>query len=128
MVESMSVKSTLELELRQLLDDVPSFRISTFPVFLDLIWDEDMSDSEYSGLDAAVVVDAPTGFRRAVFQRVRNEIRYYLTTNSSPQGEHKSDVGTVDVPEQAVALCREFLVDMVEPGDLVSPRVSLRFR
>lgn len=114
---------SLENELRRRLPAGQT--ISTIPLFGDFLWDADGSLEEYLALPAAVVVDAPQSSRRIVVQRVRGELRYWITTNPDPaQPDGENELGVIATVDDLLTLCDEFLEKRVRPSDLKTPRWS----
>ena len=79
-------KGVLEGQLTRLLEPPGQERyaISTAVSFATWRRDGDASIGEIMGRDPVVVVDARASQRQVVLQRIRGEIRYWLTVNSDP--------------------------------------------
>lgn len=118
---------TLKLDLEAELRDRLAGRhvISTVPLFGDLLWDADGLLEEYIAMPAAVVIDAVQGPQRVVVQRVRGELRYWITTNRDPaRTDSANELGVLATVEHLVGLCDEFLGHAVLPAGLKTPRRS----
>ena len=104
------------------------YSISTAASFADFVWDEDLRFQEILSLDPVVIVDAKLSSRRIVLQRIRGELRYWLTTDRDPHSYANSgsksgnELGTVESIEAAVQLCEEFLNTEVPISELKTAR------
>lgn len=121
----VSQDAKLEAELKTLLHEGGErYPVSTIACFLDLIWDANFAMDELLAMDRPVIVEAVGGPRRLVLQRVRGELRYWLTSNREPMAKTiENELGTVASLADAVALCEEFLNSETRPGDLTTPRL-----
>lgn len=120
------MESDLEIELKAQLQ--VHHAISTLPMFGDFLWDSDGSLDEYLVTPPAIVIDAADSPRRIVVQRVRGELRYWLTTNRDPaRMDGKTELGVIATVEDLVGLCEEFLGRAVQPADL-KDRTRMRSR
>jgi hypothetical protein len=93
-------------------DPASPYRLSEVGSFLDLLWDDNLTSEEVMALEPAVIVDDAFGPRRIIFQVVRNQIRYWLTSNRDPvalSGTAETELGSVTSLASATALCAEFL-------------------
>lgn len=110
----MSTNSrALESELRESLGEwATRHTISSMSAFLDLAWDSNMRFDEMDALDSAVVVDSKTNQRRAVVQRIRGELRYWLASSRDPielTNSGQVEFGVVATIDDLARLCDEFL-------------------
>ena len=116
---------SLQEELNSL--SASNFVLSSERTFLDLTWDADMTLEELLALDPAVVVDAIENRRRVVVQRIRGQLRYWLTEDRLHDGSAaSSELGTLFSVEDVYVLCKEFLVDGVDAARLQTPRICGR--
>lgn len=124
----MSNTTTLEAQLSAgLIADQDVLTIEPTAVFLDLLWDKDLSFAEIRQLDPATMIDSRQSERRLVFQTVRKQLRFWGTTDRRPESDSAvSILGIVDTHLTAVALSREFLVHGVEPHELRTERSWFR--
>jgi hypothetical protein len=99
------------------------YAIETWESFGDLLWDNDTTFSEVQQLDRVVVVDSLTSQRRIVFQRIRGEIRFWLSTDRDPYNNlSESSLGVLASSTAAAALCDEFVRTGTPLASLVTPR------
>jgi hypothetical protein len=119
---------TLESDLKRALPEWEMhFEISTMSGVPDLAWDPDMTLEELTRLDDAIIVDALHGPRRAAFQTVRGEVRYFLATARDPivlNDTGETEMGTVASITDAATLCERFLRSDKPLRELDSPRLK----
>lgn len=101
------------------------YSISTTISFADLLWDPDMHLEEIETLDRVAIIDSKERPRRLVVQRVRGELRYWLTTDRDPMSRSdEGELGVVASVEDAVSLCCEFLDSEARIDNLRTPRFA----
>ena len=99
------------------------------PVFLDIAWDGDMTVDEMNKFDWALIIDASAGPQRIAIQRIRDQIRYWFTTDRDPYANaEESELGWVDSLADAAALCNEVLSGATSVAMLKTPRFTGRER
>lgn len=117
--DSRSLETRLRQGLSREVDR--SVKLSTTPLFLDLAWDSDLTGDDLKALEPAVVVDAVHSSKQLVFQIIRGELRYWLTTDRSPAAlasTAETQLGVAPSLDYAIALCREFIVGELSPHDV----------
>jgi hypothetical protein len=94
--------------------------VSTSWVMGDLLWGiTSPADREAPGV--SVVVERAGSRRRVVFMAVRDEIRYWATTDKDPFVSSRSSMGVVASFAGAVLLCHEFVARELEIEQLTAP-------
>lgn len=86
----------------------------------DLLWGI-QSPAEREAPGVSVVVDRVGSSRRIVFMAVRDEIRYWATTNKDPFVSSRSSMGVVASFPGAVLFCHEFIARELEIEQLTAP-------
>jgi hypothetical protein len=107
------------------LSNIGEVALSSALLFGDFTWERDFTMDEVRSLEPAVCVDSTKSSRSAVFQRMRGEIRYWLTTDRDPYCDYDSterELGAVKTLDDAVTLCEEFVVQERHVADLQTPR------
>jgi hypothetical protein len=94
--------------------------VSTHSVMGDLLWGI-TSPAEREAPGVSVVVDRAGSSRRIVFMSVRDEIRYWATTNKDPFVSSRSSMGVVASFPGAVLFCHEFIARELEIEQLTAP-------
>jgi len=81
--------------------------------FGDFCWDADMTLEEIMASDPVVIIDVASGPRRMVVQRLRGELRYWITEDRDPRSSHPraGELGTLADVDDVVSLCAESLPD-----------------
>jgi hypothetical protein len=121
----VAATSILEAELRDGLAQTEiQYELQTTICFGDLIWDADFTMAELLAPDNAVILDSRENMRRIVLQRIRGEIRYWLTMDRTP-GAYSADseLGKVGSLDDAIVLCMEFLGGASDVLSLRTPRI-----
>lgn len=120
----MTSRNELEHELKTALPGWSlHYAIEARESFADLAWDADLFLAEIKLLDRVVFVDGLASPRRAVFQRIRGEIRFWLTTDRDPYNNlSESSLGVLASSTAAAALCDEFVRTGTPLASLVTPR------
>lgn len=93
--------------------------VSTYLVLGDLVWD--IPTREWDALGGSVLVEKAGSPRRIVFMAVRDEIRYWATTDKDPYASSRSSLGVVPSFAGAVLLCHEFVARELEIEQLTAP-------
>jgi hypothetical protein len=95
--------------------------VSVTYVLGDLLWDIDMTAADYRDR-GSVSIEKKQSQRRVILMLVRNELRFWLTTDKDPYGVGaKSGLGTLPSFDAAVTLCEEFIRDDVAIERLTTP-------
>src|SRR5690349_12404285 len=76
--------------------------------FGDLLWDVPTAEDVFK-LEPALFIDAASGWRRVVIQRVAGEIRYWATEDRRPEADANHELGALPSVEAAAAFCDDFL-------------------
>lgn len=119
---------TLELEIKEVLGDSDRLVISTELVFGDLLWGLS-SSAEVMALDQAVLLNAVDSRRQLVVERIRGEIRYWVTSDRAPDAlDPETDLGTLASVRDVGAFCREFVLGDGPLSACVTPRTSKRLK
>ena len=118
---------SLERELSTRLESTSGrYSISTLASFADFNWDGDATIDEVMSRDAVVVIDGTEDERRVVIQRIRGELRYWLTTERDPYAasrDGENELGILASLDHAVELCRESLDCTTPVAGLQTPRL-----
>lgn len=94
--------------------------VSTTWVMGDLLWGI-TSLAEREAPVVSVVIEKARSPRRIVLTAVRDEIRYWATTNKDPFVSSRSSMGVVASFAGAVLFCHEFVVRELEIEQLTAP-------
>jgi hypothetical protein len=88
-----------------------SFTVGPIYGFSDLMWDMDLTMEEIHAFKAGVDLGCAGSTRRLVAQRIRGEIRYWLSTERDPMrmDDAEMELGVVSSVPALADLCREFL-------------------
>ena len=88
-----------------------SYTVATTPGFIDLSWDPDLTREEILSYEPGVDITCAGSTRRLVAQRIRGELRYWLSTERDPMrmDDAQMELGVVASVSTLAALCREFL-------------------
>jgi hypothetical protein len=101
--------------------------VSSGPVMADLMWDRGITASDYRTAGTSVRIDTPASPRLVVLMVVRDELRFYATTDRHRQVPHViADQGVLLSFDAALQLCREFIVDGLPVEQLTTPLGSAR--
>jgi hypothetical protein len=116
----------LELELEPLLRARGTlYVLERTLMFGDLAWDADATFQEILHRDWALIVDAVMASQRIVLQRIRGQIRYWLTANRDPRVYcDERELGWVNSLDDAGALCNELLNGESTVRALKTPRFA----
>jgi hypothetical protein len=94
--------------------------VSTQPVMVDLLWGcNTEAERERAGL--SIFVEKPGSRRRIVLMTVKDEIRYWATTDKDPFASSKSSLGVVASFAGAVLFCHEFVARELAIDHLTAP-------
>lgn len=87
---------------------------------LDLLWGcNTPAERDLAGV--SVFVEKPGSRRRLVLMTVRDEIRYWATTDKDPYASSKSSLGIVASFAGAVLFCHEFVARELSIDQLTAP-------
>ena len=93
--------------------------VSMQPVMGDLLWGTTVAERSAPGV--SIFIEKPGSRRRIVLMTVRDEIRYWATTDKDPWASSKSSLGVVASFEGAVRFCHEFVARDLSIDQLTAP-------
>ena len=85
----------------------------------DLLWG--IPTAEWTAFGTSVLVEKPGCRRCIVLMTIRDEIRYWATTDKDPFASSKSSLGVVASFAGAVLFCHEFVARELEIEELTAP-------
>jgi hypothetical protein len=94
--------------------------VSTYAVMGDLLWGV-TTPADREAPEVSVIVERVGSRRRIVLMTVRDEIRYWATTDKDPFVSSRSSMGVVASFPGAVLLCHEFVARELEIEKLTAP-------
>lgn len=96
--------------------------VSSAPVMGDLMWDRGITASDYRTAGTSVRIETRSSPRLVVLMVVRDELRFYATTDRDLHARHViSDMGVLLSFDAALQLCREFIVENLPVEQLTTP-------
>lgn len=96
--------------------------VSSAPVMADLMWDRGITASDYRTAGTSVRIETASSPRLVVLMIVRDELRFFATTNRDASAPDViSDMGVLLSFDAALELCREFIVQGLPVEQLATP-------